>query len=350
MLNCRKIPALALAALIAMPATAQDVAAEIEAQNAQAAEEARVVEERARFSEMEAREVELAMKQAEEKMAEAARQMAELSRRQLPQMEEVRRFVSMAGRPVLGVTIGRNRDDGPVEGVEIIAVSPGGAAAEAGLRAGDVITSVNGESLTSESSDEANDKLLDFMEGVEEGDLLDIDYLRNGNTASVELSPRPVGSHAFAFGVPGFDVEVSPGGPNVYKWAWRTDGSVWGGMELVALSEQLGKYFGADKGLLVVKAPDNDELELQDGDVILEIDGREPTSVSHAMRILGSYESGEALNIEIMRDKRKRTLSLTMPDNRRSGIVDFTAPRAGPRVVIAPRPAPRAPVPADERT
>lgn len=379
MRNCWNVATLAAVAMAASPAMAQDDAsqgaeearlraatvaeqarlAEERAQSARAemekqaqivAEQAQVVAGQAQLSGMEAHEVELAMKAAEEQMAEAARRLADLSLQQLPEMSELRRYVSMAGRPVLGVTIGRDGPGGPVEGVEIIGVSPGGAAAEAGLRAGDVITSINGESLTSESSDQANTKLLDFMKGVEEGDVLDVDYLRNGNAATVAVSPRSMTGHAFAFGMPpDFDVEVTPGGPNVYKWAWRTAGSVWSGMELVTLSEQLGSYFGTDRGLLVVKAPDDQALKLQDGDVILQIGGREPTSVSHAMRILGSYESGEELEFEIMREKRKQTLSVTLPDDRRSGLIGLPGQRMKSRVVIAPRPVPAPPGPAAER-
>ena len=86
-----------------------------------------------------------------------------------------------------------------------------------------------------------------------------------------------------------------------------------GGMEMVKLTERLGSYFGTDEGLLVVRAPSNEVLKLEDGDVILGIDGRTPNSVSHAMRILGSYQAGETLKIEIMRDKRKRTIEIEMP-------------------------------------
>ena len=98
-------------------------------------------------------------------------------------------------------------------------------------------------------------------------------------------------------------------------------------MELAQLSERLGSYFGTDEGLLVVNAPDNEKLQLEDGDVILSIDGRKPTSIAHAMRILGSYESGEELKIEIMRDKRKRTIALEIPDNRRSANWPTMAPK-----------------------
>jgi hypothetical protein len=108
------------------------------------------------------------------------------------------------------------------------------------------------------------------------------------------------------------------------------DGS-WGDMEMVSLTSDLGRYFGTDDGLLVVRAPSDENLKLRDGDVIQRIDGREPTSVSHAMRILASYQGGETLEIEIMRDRKREKLSVEMPDNRRSHLV--------PAPAVAPVPA-----------
>ena len=83
---------------------------------------------------------------------------------------------------------------------------------------------------------------------------------------------------------------------------------------------------GTDSGLLVVRAPADEALQLRDGDVIQRIDGREPTSVSHAMRILASYQGGEKLEIEIMRDKKRQTLSVEMPDHRQGALQQFEAP------------------------
>ena len=71
----------------------------------------------------------------------------------------------------------------------------------------------------------------------------------------------------------------------------HADGSV-AGMELAALTPQLGAYFGTDKGVLVLRAPHQAGFDLHDGDVIFSIDGREPTSGSHATRILRSYRPG----------------------------------------------------------
>jgi hypothetical protein len=49
--------------------------------------------------------------------------------------------------------------------------------------------------------------------------------------------------------------------------------------------------------------------------VILSIGGRKPTSPAHAMRILRSYDTGEAVSIEIMRHERRQTLSWTVPES-----------------------------------
>jgi len=356
-MNKRKINLLGgLTMLLCMPAMAQQSAVELEvrvqeaeapltAQESRELERAKEVlaeeaEEMARLSRAESEDVAMRMRDAERRMAEAARQVAELSMRQLPRVERIERIVRASQGPVLGVTVGSQEEDGPVEGVEILGVSPGGAAAEAGLRAGDVITSINGEPLTAVNAEAATDKLLDFMKGVETGDRVEVAYLRSGKSNSVEVAPRPIESHMFAFGfdgnsfaAPDVDVHVAPGSRDFGNFVWAMHDDGFGGMELVALTERLGSYFGTDDGLLVVRAPGNEELKLEDGDVILGIDGRTPTSVSHAMRILGSYQAGEELKIEIMRDKRKRTIEIEMPDNRQSQ----ARPPLPPGPVVVPK-------------
>ena len=85
-------------------------------------------------------------------------------------------------------------------------------------------------------------------------------------------------------------------------------------MELVELTPGLGEYFGTDSGLLVVRAPRNEAFELRDGDVIRSIGGREPDGVRHAMRILRSYQPGETMALDIVRNKRRRSLSIEVPE------------------------------------
>lgn len=313
-----------------------------------------------RLREAEAKEVEFAerMREAEIELEEAARRVAELSTERLGSMGDIRRFAfEYSNKPRLGVTIEEQSDGGPVEGVTIIGVSPGSAAHDAGIRTGDIMTSVNGESLSAESMHEANVRLLDFMKGVEEGDTLEIEYLREGNVAKVNVKPRPVEASAFAWmnkmgpghipKVP--EIHVSPEMAEKFQYRFGPWHGTWGDMELVELTEGLGRYFGTDSGLLVISAPKSNAFKLQEGDVIESIDGREPSSVNQCMRILGSYEPGEKLVLNIMRDMKRQKIEIEVPDDRSSWLVP-ELPRPV-RPARAPLPAPAvAPVPAPKAT
>ena len=86
-----------------------------------------------------------------------------------------------------------------------------------------------------------------------------------------------------------------------------------GTMELIALTPQLGRYFGTDHGVLVVRAPTHGVLKLQDGDVILSIGGRVPASSSQAIRILTSYDPGEKIRLVILREHHRVDITAKLP-------------------------------------
>ena len=109
-------------------------------------------------------------------------------------------------------------------------------------------------------------------------------------------------------------------------------GSGWGELELAEISPGLGRYFGTEHGVLVLKAPSSFGDALKDGDVILSIGGREPESVSHALRILRSYQPLEHVPLAIERDRKPLKMDLTMPERMHHA----------PRAPKPPRP-PRAP-------
>lgn len=102
----------------------------------------------------------------------------------------------------------------------------------------------------------------------------------------------------------------APGVPGPGRWgAERLRG-----MELATLSERLGSYFGVTAGVLVVRAGRSDALALQDGDVILSIDGRTPENAGHALRILGSYRGGEKFVLRVQRDRRAQDIQVMLPE------------------------------------
>ena len=84
-------------------------------------------------------------------------------------------------------------------------------------------------------------------------------------------------------------------------------------MELARVTPELGRYFGTDRGVLVVRAPAHGVLSLQDGDVILSIGGRTPRSSSQATRILASYDPGQKIRLVIMREHRRINITTVMP-------------------------------------
>ncbi len=224
-------------------------------------------------------------------------------------------------RAVLGINIANGQHaGGPVEGVTIVGIAPGGAAADAGLQVEDVIVEINGVSLMAADERDANQALLGVMAGVTPGEELKVVYLRNGRALHTsltagELDPTLMVEPGLPFmrdlerlGRQFDDEVITP-----LRYRWRHHG-LFAGMELVAVTPGLGRYFGADSGLLVIRAPGNAEIDLQDGDVIREIGGRRPQDPGHAMRILRSYESGEEVVIGIVRDREEVEVVVLLPE------------------------------------
>ncbi len=293
------------------------------------------------------------LEDAQRRLEEAAREIAEISGDLA--MNEVREVVKRIRigpeqGAVLGVYIGCLEDDGvrrgcPEEGdrdgVKIAGVTPGGAADDAGLKAGDIIISLNDQSVAKDSRRASFDELSRLMDEVEPGDKVTVRYVRDGNEHTSDVVTGEVSPSVFAFSFGDqdfnfdFDFEDLPG---FHGGHFGIRLGRWSDIELVSLTPRLGEYFGTDEGLLVVRAPEDDELQLVDGDVIIGIDGRSPKSPEHAMRILRSYQSGEQLKIDIVRNKKKRTLNIDLPAGKSeaslrhpAGFRTFRAPRA-PRV------------------
>lgn len=254
-------------------------------------------------------EMERKLEEAQAKLEAAAREVAELSASLSDLVApHVRGVIEhWAPRATLGVNLGPRDAKELDEGVRIVSVSPGGAAEAAGLKADDVLLEVNGRSLKREGDRSPREKLLSIMRDVKPGETVNVRYRRAGKVASVDVETRSSMDNAMARVWTSPELAFKP-------FESRYVAGAFGATELVALTPKLGEYFGADKGLLVVRAPSDARLKLEEGDVILDIDGRTPTSASHAMRILGSYQPGEKLKLNIMRAKKRMTIDVTIPE------------------------------------
>ncbi|HLF12633.1 MAG TPA: PDZ domain-containing protein, partial [Gammaproteobacteria bacterium] len=230
------------------------------------------------------------LERAREQMAEAAREVARLSAEfAAPFIGDMSKQWRFAGQRAL---LGLNPEDTEL-GVRVAGVSPNGAAAAAGLTVGDVIVEIEGAALADPRVTERGDQspselLLAQMENVEPGARVALKVSRDAQERDVVVQTRERNS-GFGFDYDfGFDGAQGPS-PRVWTGMFFNS-NPWRAMQLVTLTPQLGSYFGAEKGILVVRGPGSDALVLQDGDVILDIGGREPATPEHAVRILASFE------------------------------------------------------------
>ncbi|MEX0900895.1 MAG: PDZ domain-containing protein [Gammaproteobacteria bacterium] len=250
------------------------------------------------------------IEQAQRDLAEAARKFAELSAAEADRWMREFEFRSIDLPPVrLGVILGPDRRDGLV----IRSTASEGPAEKAGLKDGDLLLEMNGKSLAGATTTTLIDE---FLRDAKVGDVVTVKYRRGSDTrtASVTLDERPA-AMSFAFGTPdGMRTFTMPDIPDMPGIAALARLRSFGNYEFVKVNKGLGDYFNTDRGLLVVGVGDKNPLTLKEGDVILSIDGREPESATHAARILRSYAAGEEAELEIMRQRRKQTLKVTLPD------------------------------------
>jgi S1-C subfamily serine protease len=231
---------------------------------------------------------------------------------------------------MLGINIGGEQDR--AEGVEVMSVSPSGPAEAAGLRKGDVIVAIDGKPLRKTADRSPSQQLVGHMRSVQPGQPVKVEYLRDGKkltaTATTTAAEPPM-VRILRERMPALEGMELPQDFELFLGHGRGFRS----LELVPITPKLGQYFGADKGLLVVRAPAAQGAKLEEGDVILTIDGRTPENPRHAFRILGSYQPSETVKVEVLRQRKRMTLDVQVP----------AADAAGP--ALRPAPPPRLPPP-----
>ena len=275
----------------------------------------------------------------EQRMRELSRELHELERklgkeRRVQVIED--RQVAM-NRAMLGINVDDEASSKSGEGVVVAAVTPNGPAGKSGLKSGDVIVSIDGKALKSKGDDTPFAQLREVMSDKDPGSEAKLKVKRDGKTIDLSVKTEAYAPRAFAFRSPGrdgarFELLVPPMAPMAPSAPmpslaplmdlapgmarFRYFAREWGDLEMVSLSPKLGEYFGAKEGVLVVHAPDAKSLPLQDGDVILRIGDRKPSTPEQVMRILRSYDGGEKLKVEVLRNRKPVTLDLEVPQSR----------------------------------
>lgn len=307
----------------------------------------------------------------------AARRVAELSR-ELGANHDLVIERRLMQRPVLGVIL--EPDSGA--GVRITAVTPESGAAKAGLRSGDRITAIDGKPLAGADGDA---RLVDARARLRKLDPktpVALGYLRDGHAASVKVTPgtgdqvimvhdgnglasfhgepemhiRPDGATEITSRM----VRVAPGGvaPQIRHEIVReelceddddcrlpllAEAFRWNGLNLATIDKDLGRYFGTDRGVLIISIPEG-MGGLKPGDVLQKVDGRSVNTPREAMAAAHAHSPGTAVPVEYLRDRKLQSTRLTLPER---AALRLPPPPAPPAPPTAPRamslPAPVAP-------
>jgi S1-C subfamily serine protease len=236
-------------------------------------------------------------------------------------------------RARLGVLLDMRATDNDSIGATISSVTPGSPAAKAGIRSGDIITKLDGTSLVLSERDRDRDdeeslaglRLIEMVAKIEPGDTVDVEYRRGRETRTAkvatsserQLAARSFGDGNVLFNVPDVEGNISlpriPGrmlaGPDGRNPFFFNFGGPFAELELAPINESLGSYFGTSEGVLVIDAPEGNTFGLKGGDVIISVDGRKARGPSSLLRILQTYDDGDVVKIEIVRNKSRQTVS-----------------------------------------
>ena len=255
------------------------------------------------------------------------------------------RFMSVLldRRPRLGVTVNLQAGETDSIGALVQSVTPGGPAAKAGIRTGDIITRLDGTALVDRNTARASAngdrsppglRLVELAARLKPNDTVSVELRRGKERRTVRLVTDGDSGGQFAYTVPGGTIwqqnmgdsmrtmfrtmpdiqmktplymgQLGPAGESRMRVFF---GSPLGDLELAPINDDLGSYFGTTDGVLVISVPKDSKLNLKGGDVILSVDGRKPSNPQHLMRILQSYDNGESFRIDVMRNHRRETVT-----------------------------------------
>lgn len=262
------------------------------------------------------KEVDKAREELRRATRELASSMAKLDRNN-PRAQYFE-FMTNPKRAVLGVII--DDESGEDRGVMVLAATPGGGAEKAGLKAGDILLALDGNSLAAKGNQPPAHHLRGVLRKLEAGVTVKVEYLRDGKRTKTTLKTQaPETDFSMSMIPPMPPQALMEMDEEDFKQFMPFDkkfgffGGPTRGMELCKLDDDLAGYFKTKDGVLVIKAPKEKSFGLKSGDVIQRIGGDKVSEPVTVMDKLRSRGEAQTVKIEVLRQGKKITLNATLP-------------------------------------
>jgi len=325
------------------------------------------------------------MAQLQTRMNDLARQMAALSTKLGDEANATAlHYLSDSRRGMFGMAVMSTS-----QGLRVDAVTPGGPAEQAGLKAGDTITRIDGKPIGTHGESELwhaqagksialavdrGGKLHELHVTPERLQASDWQAVARQAQLAADQATAQVRSPEFQKQIQqsiedamksaeaaraGADVaraqaETAREGAMTAREAAREGAAAareaagkarerawialrsapWFGLNLAPLNPGLGSYFGTDRGALVLSRDDKQFPELQPGDVITAVGGQSIKQPEDATRALRDAAKGKSVAVALRRHGKPVTLTMKVP-------ADWDIPPPPP----PPPPPPEPPVP-----
>lgn len=205
---------------------------------------------------------------------------------------------------------------GEPRGVEVTRVEPGSPAEQAGLKAGDVLLTYNGENIVGAQ------QLGRLVSETPQGRRIKIQYWRDGKMGTIAVTTGSLRGRSFEF--PSGPVNFSHfDWPDVRAFSLPVPLVVWKdsmlGIECEQLGPQLGQYFGVKHGALVrsvEKGSPAEKAGIKAGDIITAL-GDQPVA---SPRDVTSYprtdhQPAGKVPVDIVRDHKNMKMTVMLAEN-----------------------------------
>ena len=337
-----------------------------------------------------------ALEAARAELDQAAKRYAELARQHGLADRAIQIERHAVRKPVIGVLLAP--DD--ASGVRIAGVTPDSAAAQGGLKSGDRLLSIDGKRIDAANGQARVDQARSLLSALDASTPVRVGYERGGQALSATLTPKVADRLLVMPGIDGEaldagDIKVieiqarqaahaardaergarrvlveardaqsrarqAAGGvrwdaaiaPDVRRELIRLGSDCsgehcrlpalaealrWNGLNLASLDAQLGRYFGASEGVLVLSTGP-DLTGLQPGDVIRSIAGTPVRTPREAMAALRAQPADGQVAVQYLRDRIAGTAQVNVPKALTLHVPLPPAPPAPPAPPNAPRP------------